>query len=502
MKKNLFYYLFAVICSVGVFTSCSDDDDPDFSQAIEQEIAGTYKGTLDISLDAVVVGKDLPKNIAISKAGNSSINLELKDFIFNGMNLGTIQIMNCTLAQNGSSYTFTGSQTLNLTGVGECAVTVENSTIAGGKATVNLNIDVKQLKQTVKVLYVGTRLKGTESNAAQITSFTFDKEVAAVDSLVIGTPVIDEADKTITFVIADTAKAEHLKMLVPTITVSDKAIVTPGSGIAQNFNSAVKYTVIAEDGTENVYTVSVSAVGPTHDFEEWSNKGEMYDDIYNPIGWATCNSAVALIKNMGPILGGGLTYEGEYPVRPTSDCVSGENAILMESVDTKGGSLLGQKIPKVTAGTAFLGSFNAMAAIQDPMATTSFGVKYNRKPLEVTGYFKYTAGADFYNEKGEKTDDKDECAISAVLYEVENDAETLNGTTIYTSDKIVASAMFTNGGTKEYTPFKLELKYIKDYDATKKYKLAVIFAASKEGAAYRAAVGSTLCVDKVIIVNE
>lgn len=27
MKKNLFYYLFAVICSVSLFTSCSDDDD-------------------------------------------------------------------------------------------------------------------------------------------------------------------------------------------------------------------------------------------------------------------------------------------------------------------------------------------------------------------------------------------------------------------------------------------------------------------------------------------
>jgi len=27
MKKNLFFYLFAVICSVGLFTSCSDDDD-------------------------------------------------------------------------------------------------------------------------------------------------------------------------------------------------------------------------------------------------------------------------------------------------------------------------------------------------------------------------------------------------------------------------------------------------------------------------------------------
>ena len=27
MKKNLFYYLFAVICSVTLFASCSDDDD-------------------------------------------------------------------------------------------------------------------------------------------------------------------------------------------------------------------------------------------------------------------------------------------------------------------------------------------------------------------------------------------------------------------------------------------------------------------------------------------
>ena len=31
MKKNLFYYLFAVICSVTLFTSCSDDDDEKMS---------------------------------------------------------------------------------------------------------------------------------------------------------------------------------------------------------------------------------------------------------------------------------------------------------------------------------------------------------------------------------------------------------------------------------------------------------------------------------------
>ena len=53
MKKNLFY-LFALICSVSLFTSCSDDDDPVYP--IEEELAGTYKGTLDIELDGNPVG--------------------------------------------------------------------------------------------------------------------------------------------------------------------------------------------------------------------------------------------------------------------------------------------------------------------------------------------------------------------------------------------------------------------------------------------------------------
>ena len=36
MKKNLFY-LFALICSMSLFTACSDDDDPDYSKVIEEE---------------------------------------------------------------------------------------------------------------------------------------------------------------------------------------------------------------------------------------------------------------------------------------------------------------------------------------------------------------------------------------------------------------------------------------------------------------------------------
>ena len=52
MKKKLFYCLFAAFCAVAILPSCNDDDGPgaDYSQAIEEEIAGEYKGTLAVTV--------------------------------------------------------------------------------------------------------------------------------------------------------------------------------------------------------------------------------------------------------------------------------------------------------------------------------------------------------------------------------------------------------------------------------------------------------------------
>ena len=44
MKKNLFYYLFAVICSVTLFTSCSDDDDEIMVNPVPQTALSGEKG--------------------------------------------------------------------------------------------------------------------------------------------------------------------------------------------------------------------------------------------------------------------------------------------------------------------------------------------------------------------------------------------------------------------------------------------------------------------------
>lgn len=501
MKKNLFFYVFAVLCTMPFFTSCSDDDeDTPVVIPVSEEIAGNYKGTLDVTVDGQKLAS-VAQRISVAESGDNAINLSIADFSFLGIEVGDIDLNNCALTPNGERYDFTGVTTVEST-----ILTADvNATGYFNNGGLHIDLDIDATlggqKQAVTVTYDGTRLTGNESSAAQITSFTFDTTVAA-NAAVLSQPVIDEANATITF------KAEEggdVSALVPTIEVSAGATVTPASGSAVSFASgSATFTVVAEDGTSKTYTVSCNMGSLIqYDFETWATpEGAMSPEVVNPEGWATCNDAVALIKNLGSL--GGITYTGEYPVRQTTDAHSGSTAAMLESVDTQGGNIFGQTIPKVTAGSMFLGTFNAFAAMTDPMATTEFGILYDKKPVKVSGYYKYTPGAEFYNAAGElQADQKDACAISAVLYEVESEDETLNGSTIYTSDKIVAMASFSSGETvAEYTPFELNLEYVKDYDASKTYKFAVIFSASADGAAYNAAVGSTLYIDDVTIENE
>ena len=93
MKKNLVFLLMAFLTLN--FTACNDDDDPVYP--VDEELAGTYKGTLEIELDGNTIASNLPKNVTIANAGNNAISLELKDFSFMGLNLGTIKIENCAL---------------------------------------------------------------------------------------------------------------------------------------------------------------------------------------------------------------------------------------------------------------------------------------------------------------------------------------------------------------------------------------------------------------------
>lgn len=474
-------------------------DNPDITYPIDEQLAGEYKGLLNITLGGEPVGSDIARNITVAKVDDETVSLTLEDFSFMGMELGTIKVDSCKIVGSDIpeyDYTLSGEQTLTLNVIGEQHVTVDGGFFGN---TISLTISIDFNGTPVDVTFDGTKLTGSESSEALITSFTFDSSYPA-NAAVFGT-TIDQDNRTVSVSMnPDTAGAWDLTALVPTIEVSQGATVTPASGSAIDLSNgkSVTFTVVAENGTENTYTVSASGSIYFYDFETWE-AGTMYDDILNPAGWATCNDAVALIKNMGAL--GGITYTGEYPVRPTDEGVEGKGAII-ESVYTTGGSILGQKIPAVTSGTIFLGNFNAFAALTNPMATTEFGILFEDKPLTVTGWLKYTPGEDFYDENGDIIDQQDLGTVNAVLYEVSSEDETLNGENIYTSEAICATGSFETAGAADFTEFSFDLNYVKDYDPAKTYKLAVIFAASKEGNQYRAASGSIMVVDNVSIICE
>lgn len=67
---------------------------------------------------------------------------------------------------------------------------------------------------------------------------------------------IDQDAKTITVYVPGSV---DITSLVPTITISDNATVTPGSGAAQDFSKPVQYTV-KNNSAETVYTVTVIAI--------------------------------------------------------------------------------------------------------------------------------------------------------------------------------------------------------------------------------------------------
>jgi len=107
-----------------------------------------------------------------------------------------------------------------------------------------------------------------KDDAKQITAFSFVSPQA--------TGVINESAKTI---VVDVPAGTAVTALVPTIKVSEKATVSPLSGVVQDFTNPVKYTVTAEDGSTASYTVTVTI----------NNGDNKKNVLINGVRWAICN---------------------------------------------------------------------------------------------------------------------------------------------------------------------------------------------------------------------
>ena len=84
MKKNLFYYLFAVICSVTLFTSCSDDDDEKMVNPVPQTTITGENGLQLTYNGAPMPGKKVTFTPDATNAQKATLRLE-GEFDLNGI---------------------------------------------------------------------------------------------------------------------------------------------------------------------------------------------------------------------------------------------------------------------------------------------------------------------------------------------------------------------------------------------------------------------------------
>lgn len=528
--------MFALICSMSLFTACSDDDEPtpnpdgpgqeqrDLATIISEDLAGNYKGDLTVT----VLGQPFtPVNqkISVAKGEGETVTLSIADFSFIGLSLGDINLENCAVTpEEDGTYTFPGTTSIKKEVMPGMTLNadVDATGTFGANSTITLNLDIAAMlgdtPQDVQVVFEGTRLNGDEGTEADILSFTFDNEAVTEQ------PVINEEEGTITFKVSEGA---DVSALVPTIEVSPGATVTPASGEAQDFSGGktVTYTVVSEDyGVTKEYKASVAAEQSSMVFNlnEWEAvvfdpavESNAYETYYQPLPrdlLATPNEGATLL-NMPVDEGAGddTARPIGYPVVIEEEGYEGQAAkLITRDARQSLGALMGAFI---TAGSLYTGEFaySMGTAMSAPLTMTHFGIIYDKKPVTFKGVYKYTPGAPFIRTTGsgfgatsEETDEVDECAIQAVLYTVTSEDETLDGTNIDSDDaRIVARARLEDGSAKEdWTPFELEFDWNGEYDPSLTYKLAIVCSASKEGANFNGAVNSTLIVDNLEVIGE
>jgi hypothetical protein len=154
-----------LLCAMALLSACDKDNNNENVDFINQDVAGTYSGTFDITMSGAPLAQDVQKDIVIAKVGEGVVSLTLKDFTLDvgtdmgPMPLGTSALSNCAVTQSNDSYTIKGNETITLDFVGDCPTEVSGTVKDGA---LDLTIDVTApMVGAVKVSYVGTRKKAS-----------------------------------------------------------------------------------------------------------------------------------------------------------------------------------------------------------------------------------------------------------------------------------------------------------------------------------------------------
>ena len=168
----------------------------------------------------------------------------------------------------------------------------------------------------------------------------------------------------------------------------------------------------------------------------------------------------------------------------------------------------------VIAGALYTGQVDTKRLVANPLESTLFGQPYSSGLPELVDFtYQYKAGEKVIHGQDKQVElpSEDRASVSAVFYEVTDDASYLNGQTLQTDPRIVAKGYVELAPTipaGEWQSYRLHLQPVDEARyaavdmAKKKYRLALVFSSSFRGAEYIGAVGSELRLQQVTIKDR
>lgn len=470
-----------------------------------------YKGNMEISVAGAAapaieqrVYIEKAYSIRMNKRDTAMVRLKIKNFDFQGLVLGEIKLDTILIQKRGDVLAFKAAdRKIKLESVGEVTANLQG-TIIGDAMNLNLDIDASSLK-------VNVDFKGGEVVESQTVNM---EEMTIEGAAIVGQ---EKEASSLTLKIWEGTPAENL-LLTPKYKVSDKGtveyILLHVSGqedikLSQDQidgKKPIDFSVLKSKDDYIKYHMNAEDPNVTKDFiiyvEQWSTNMifDMKDWVDgNPKGLISSNGAATLL----PFMTGKPLPEPGLPVTKASDGVARITSFKTESN-------YGSLVPAITAGTLFSGDFEI--DMNNTLKSTKFGVPYNKKPVNFKFTYKYTPGEILYKHKldgkkgvAEVVDGKDECSIAAYLYEVSDYNENLDGTNINNSNKVILRAVLTDGTAKsDYQEKTVPFEEIGNgsYDASKKYKLAIVCTPSKWGDQFMGAELSSLYIKYLEVTSK
>jgi hypothetical protein len=244
------------------------------------------------------------------------------------------------------------------------------------------------------------------------------------------------------------------------------------------------------------------------DFEDWvrPTTGFLYENPRDSsLLWFSSNNGAAIAWNQTS------RPANDYLIRKTERCFSGTTAVELRTMEGPGSVMGFLNIPCLS-GSLYLGGFNALTGLTNPLRSTFFGVPFNDgKPVKLTGYYLYKEGAEAYiNPDGSRdAARKDTCSIYAVLFKTDYKVQFLYGDNIATSPNVIARAEidFKDIQQKDdfqyfeiafdYRSYQDKVPFSWDELNNDEYKITIVFASSHRGQHYEGRPGNALIVDKV-----